>query len=232
MSLVRITAGAVIAAAAAALMGAAPAAAQFFMQAKDLSGAPVTGDEPGVVQPMPGATPEEIRAAVIWNMRAALNVAALQCQFEPTLLTVSNYNALLTDHKDELRRSWDTLGTYFTRRFKSAKAGAAALDQFGTRTYSSFATVSAQYNFCLTANAIGRDMIFAPRGSFGTIALQRMRELRNSLVPWGEQRFPRFIYPQVTLPRLDPVCWKNGEWQRKKCGDQNFPPAGLGVAQR
>ncbi|MBN8849200.1 MAG: hypothetical protein BGO24_04210 [Sphingomonas sp. 67-36] len=219
--------------AAGALVGATPAAAQFFMQAKDLSGTPVVGNESGLGPELPGATLDEQKAAIVWNVRAALNVAALQCQFEPTLTAVSNYNAMLVDHKAELKHSWDTLGKYFARMNKTPKAAQNALDQFGTRTYSSFTTVSAQYNFCLTANAVGRDVVFAPRGSFGTVALNRIRELRNSLTPWGEQRFPRYIYTQSPpLPRLDPICWKNGDWQVKKCGAQNFPPAGVGIAQR
>ncbi|WEK41777.1 MAG: hypothetical protein P0Y64_10170 [Candidatus Sphingomonas colombiensis] len=218
--------------AAAALLGATPAAAQFFMQAKDLSGAPVVGNEPGLGPDLPGATLDEQKAAVTWNVRAALNVAALQCQFDQTLMAVSNYNAMLTDHKTELKQSWDVLNKYFARLNKTPKAAQNALDQFGTRTYSSFTTVAAQYNFCLAANEVGREVVFAPRGGFGAIALQRIRQLRNSLTPWGEQRFPRFIYPQTTLPRLDNICWKNGDWQVKKCGAQNFPPAGVGVAQR
>ena len=221
-------------AATALLVASAPASAQFFMQAKDLSGLPVIGDEPGVGQTLPGATPAELTAGVVWNMRAALNVAALQCQFEPTLLAVQNYNAILTDHKEELKNSFDTLTKYFVRmNNKNVKLGQTALDQFGTRTYAGFATVSAQYNFCQTANEIGREAIFAPRGSFAKLALTRMRELRNSLTPWGEQRFPRYLNTQVTMPRLDDICWsKKGDWVAKKCGAQNFPPAGTSVAQR
>ena len=108
--------------AAGALLMAGPAAAQFFMQAKDMSGQPVTGTETGLGPSLPGATPEEAKAAIIWNVRAALNVAALQCQFEPTLLAVSNYNAMLVDHKAELKRSWDELGKYFARTNKTPKA--------------------------------------------------------------------------------------------------------------
>jgi len=33
--------------------------------------------------------------------------------------------------------------------------------------------------------------------------------------------------------RLDPICWnKKGEWVVKKCGAQNWPPAGMGMATR
>jgi len=228
--MVRITG---IGMAAALLTAAAPASAQFFLKSKNLSGTPVIGDEPGIGQPMPGATPAEIEAGLVWNMRAALNVAALQCQFEPTMLTVSNYNAILTDHKAELKKSFDTLAKYFVRVNKSPKAGQSALDQFGTRTYSGYATVAAQLNFCETANLIGRDAVFQPRGKFADVARQRMRELRNSLVPWGDQATTHSIYPRVSLPRVDAICWsKKGEWVEKKCGVQAWPPAGVGIAQR
>ncbi len=221
--------------AATMLMTAAPASAQFFMKSKDLSGQPVRGDEPGIAQPLPGATDKEVRAGLVWTLRAALNVAALQCQFEPTLLTVDNYNAVLTDHREELKDSYDTLTAYFKRINKTVKGGQSALDQFGTRTYSSFNAVSSQYNFCQTAGSIGRAAIHSPRGSFGAIAQERMRELRNSLSPWGEQQFPRWFHVDSRVPRLEKACWsKKGEWQTKKCGVLDFPPpvAAVNLAQR
>ncbi len=230
MSVVRIAG---VGAAAILLTAAIPASAQFFLKSKDLSGSPVVGDEPGIGQPMPGATPAELKAALVWNMRAALNVAALQCQFAPTLVTVSNYNAILSDHRDELKASFDTLTKYFLRMNKAAKAGQAALDSFGTRTYSGFATVAAQYNFCETANSIGTDAAFVPRGKFVELAQRRMRELRNSLVPWGDQAMTYTVQPRISFPRVDTLCWsKKGEWVEKKCGTQDWPPAGVGIAQR
>lgn len=223
MRMVRIATGAAVAAAIA--LGPVPATAQFFLKAKDLSGERVNGDEPGIGQPMPGATPAELKAGVTWNMRAALNVAALQCQFEPTLLTVPNYNAILADHRDELKASFDTLTKYFTRTNKTAKLGQSALDQFGTRTYAGFATVSAQFNFCRTAALIGRDALFTPRGGFGELSLQRMRELRNSLTPWGEQQFPQLRPTPATLPRFDRACWSKDNYNVKRCGDPLVPYA-------
>ena len=95
MPVLRILAGALI---LSALACSTPASAQFYFKSKDVRGAPVKGDEPGIAQPLPGATDAEIRANLLWTMRSGLNVAALQCQFEPTLLTVSNYNYLLKDH--------------------------------------------------------------------------------------------------------------------------------------
>jgi hypothetical protein len=202
-------------------ISASPASAQFYFAVPDIRGAPVRGDEPGIGQPLPGATPQELQASLVWNMRAALNVAALQCGFEPTLLSVPNYNVILYNHKDELKKSYDVLTKYFIRTAKSVKAGQVALDQFGTRTYSSFTTVHAQYGFCQTAGMIARDAVFTPRGSFYKLATDRMRELRNSLVPWGEQRFPGGIGldARPLLPRFDAICWnKKDQWVEKKCG--------------
>lgn len=211
----------------AAIAAVQPAAAQFYFQPPDQRGPPVTGAEPGIVGPaLPGATPKELRAALVWNLRAGLNVAALQCQFAPYLLTLSNYNKLLLDHSDELKTSYDTLTQYFTRTAKTKKAGQLALDTYGTRVYSSFSTVHAQFTFCQTSGEVGQAALFTPRGSFTTLAEERMGELRNSLKFAGEQRFPGFgINPRpITLPPFDPKCWKGDLWLPKKCGAQ--PPWG------
>lgn len=218
-----------VAGASLAIAGiATPAAAQFYFKSKTYEGQPVRGDEPGIGQPMPGATPAELRASLVWNMRAALNVAALQCQFEPTLLTVPNYNAVLVDHRDELKAAFDALTKYYTRTAKTKAAGQSTLDQYGTRTYSSFVTVAGQLPFCQTAASIGREAIFLPRGQFGTLAANRMAELRASLLGVAaEQGITRSGFLSAALPRLDKQCWdKKGQWVAKKCGALNWPPAG------
>lgn len=212
-----------IATLAAGLLVTTPATAQFYMKSKDLRGERVRGDEPGIGQILPGATADELRAAMVWNLRAALNVAALQCQFEPSLLTVQNYNAILADHKQELAQSYAVLAKYFERSAKSKKEGQNALDQFGTRTYSGFATVAAQFGFCTTAADIGRAALYAPRGGFGDVAMGRMRELRNSLTPWGEQQFPRLRVLPATLPRFDKDCWKKSDFDVRRCGEPLTP---------
>jgi hypothetical protein len=211
--------------AATAFLVFAPAAAPaaFFWKAPDLHGEPVTGAEPGILTgTLPGATPAELRAALVWNLRSGLNVAALQCQFEPTLLTRNQYNAMLDNHREELAKSYQVLSDYFKRTDR--KNAQTKLDQYGTRTYSSFSTVLAQYTFCEAASSIGREAIFAPRGQLYKVAENRMRELRKSLVLAGEQQF-RFWYPPMafTLPPLDDRCWKNGKLRsRKNCDWTGF----------
>lgn len=199
------------------LPGAASAA--FFWKAPDLRGEPVTGAEPGVITgPLVGATPAETRAALLWNLRAGLNVAALQCQFEPTLLTRNQYNAMLANHRAELAQAYQTLSDYFKRTDK--KAGQAKLDQYGTRTYSSFSTVLGQYTFCETASSIGREAIFAPKNQLHRVAENRMRELRKSLALAGEQQFNFWVPPyQPLLPPWDKKCWdRKRDTLNGRCG--------------
>jgi len=211
-----------VAAAGLAVATTAPARAQFFFKSPDLRGQPVDGSEPGIVgQPMPGATPEELKAAVAWNLRAALNVAALQChEFAPQLLTVPNYNHLIKDHEAELASQYAVLGKYFARVNKTPKAGQAELDRFGTRVYSGFSTVGAQLTFCQTAGDVAHMAVFTPRGSFTTLAQERLRQLRNSLVLSGEQRFPWGFNPPppARLPRFEDICWRKEQWNVKTCG--------------
>ena len=205
--------------AATALVGAVPAQAQFFFQPPVLATGPVTGQEPAYA--LPGATAKENEANLLWSMRAALNVAALQCDLARSLLTVPNYNAILTDHKVELRDAFDTLTGYFVRVRKSRPAGQTAMDQYFTRLYSSFSTVGGQLTFCVTGHSVGRDAVFAPRGSLLSVAQNRMTELRASLAPSGEQLFPGFRYRTDRfgwLPDTDKKCWKKNRWTGKCAG--------------
>lgn len=201
----------------AATVATAPAQANFFFKNPDFRAPPVRGDEPGVsASPLAGATPAELQAMLVWNLRSALNVAALQCQFDQTLLTQNQYNHLLDNHRAELASAYQTLGNYFKRVDK--KAGQTQLDMYGTRTYSSFSAVGLpQFNFCATAGRIGREAIFTPKGQLHTLASRRLGELRNSLrMRLGEQQFS-FAPPHHTMRfvRLDDRCWKKGELRRE-----------------
>lgn len=202
------------------IAASSPATAQFHLKQYDYASASAGDNELSPMQPLAEASEVEKSAGMAWTLRAALNVAALQCTFEPTLHINTTYNALLIDHARELSSAWTILNQYFIRLAKTPIAGQAALDRFGTRTYSSFATVTSQFGFCRTAAAIGRDTLFSGRGSLAVIAQTRLRELRNSLVPQGEQQFPSFLPASAaSLPRLDQACWsRRGTWQKRKCG--------------
>jgi len=213
---------------AVALLGvgavwAAPASAQLYWESPDFQGAPVTGAEPGVLIPLPDATPAEINAEIVWTMRAGLNFAALQCQFAPSLMTVANYNDLLKHHSKELAGEYKTLQGYFKRVAKKGTSPAAinaAFDSFNTRTYSSFSSVFAQIGFCQTASRIGTTALMTPKGSLKVVAHNRLQELRNSLKPAGDRIYtsPHYIqFAGANVPAFAPECFdKKGEI-KKRC---------------
>ena len=92
------------------------ASAQLFITQPDLKAGPIEPSDPLVGLPLPGATPAEYRANLLWNLRAGLNVAALQCQFSPFLRVVPNYNGILAHHSESWRRLHDYQQLFQTRR--------------------------------------------------------------------------------------------------------------------
>lgn len=197
---------------------AAPAASFLFWKRPDFSGAPVRGDEPGIVLPMPGATEKEYRASLLWGLRAGLNVAALKCQFAPVLASVPNYNGLLAHHARELNDAYKTVQGYFQRT--GGKGWQNQFDQYTTRTYNGFSTLMGEQGFCDTAAEVGREAIAQRKGDLHLTAENRMRELRNSLLPAGDGlRNFRTGVSAYAMPSLEANCWdKKDHWVTKKCG--------------
>jgi hypothetical protein len=214
---------------------AEPASAYLFWRSPQLKGEPVKGDEPGLLVPLPGATDKEISANLLWGLRAGLNVAALQCQFAPALLTRTNYNALIKNHAVELQVAYDTLQGYFKRQGMPAPAagkgkGKAApkskvnagwqtvFDQFSTRTYNGFSTFHGQMEFCETASSIGREALEQKRGDLLALATTRMREFRNSLSHAGDMVFAYGTGSVVAAPMPSLACY-NKKGKEIACKD-------------
>src|SRR3569833_2839270 len=169
------------AAAVAGLACPQAASAQLFLTQPDFKPGPIDPSDPLVGLPIPGATPAEYRANLLWNFRAGLNVAALQCQFSPFLRSVQNYNGILAHHSAELAAAYNVISNYFKRVNGPAK-GMKAFDDYSTVTFNNFSTLQAQLGFCEAASNIAKAALAAPKGHLIDVALQRMRELRNSLV--------------------------------------------------
>ncbi len=203
--------------AASAALLPIPAAAQIFWQSPPVAGPALMPGELAMGVLLPGATIAEERANWAWQMRAGLNVAKLQCKFDATLLASDGYDGVYINHAVELAAAYDTLRKYFVRTNKAPKAAQGALDKYGTKTYSGFSTVSSQYGFCQTASRIAKKAIFAPRGGFTIFTVERLRELRNSLLPGGEQFFrpTRMNFPAVNLADN---CWDRRGRYINACG--------------
>ena len=121
-------------------------------------------------------------AHTLWSLRAAANVAALQCQFSPYLRAVPRYNALIRQHAREFAGAYALLGKHFARA-RTPRDAAAELDRYNTRLYQSFASIDAQEAFCRrTADAV-RSALIQPVGKLGPAAPAELAEVRASLTP-------------------------------------------------
>lgn len=203
-------------AAMTATAAASPSQAYLYWIKPNFTGGLVTGSEPSIVLPIANAKPAEIEANLVWGLRAALNVAALQCQFSKPLMTVRNYNTILSQHGTELASAYKTLDGYFKRTVKGKYQ--RAFDTHTTRTYNGFSTLYAQIGFCETAGKIGRLALGTRRGQLHELAKTHMQEIRNSLIPTGDAFFSvRTPVPSQILPPLDDRCWDKKGNLRKKC---------------
>ncbi|WP_353217843.1 hypothetical protein [Sandarakinorhabdus sp.] len=144
---------------------------------------PVAPKTLGIMVPKPvllvRATPAEARAHSIWMLRAALNVAALQCQYSVFLRTVDNYNQMLRKHGQEVAAAQTIMVGHFTRTVK--KGGDASFDRYNTRGYNSFSTLDAQYNFCWAAGQAGLAVKLADVGGMAQAAEVHLPQLRAAL---------------------------------------------------
>ena len=198
-----------------ALAASSAAAAQVFLYDPLFQSGPIEANDPLVGLPLPGATPNEYRAHLLWNLRAGLNVAALQCQFSPYLRTVDNYNGILAHHSRELANAYSALETYFRR--VAGSAGPRRFDDYSTQTYNNFSTLQAQYGFCQTAARIGKEALARRKGELHLVATARMREFRNSLRPAFETysftRTPIQLSPFSLIPDCTPLRGR----ERRRC---------------
>ncbi|HEX9954531.1 MAG TPA: hypothetical protein VGB48_04845 [Allosphingosinicella sp.] len=215
MKLIRSALLPALAALGLALPSAAPA--QLFFTDPGFKPGPIEGSDPLAGLPLPGATPAEYRAHLVWNLRSGLNVAALQCQFSPWLRAVANYNGILAHHSVELAAAYTAVNGYF-KRIHGAK-GQKAFDDYSTITYNNFAAITAQMGFCQTATNIAKSALQAPKGGLYAVAQGRMRELRNSLVYAGEPGFGFNPYA-INVPAVPVIpdnCWDKKGQLNKKC---------------
>ncbi|MFN3945473.1 MAG: hypothetical protein ACK4K7_11150 [Allosphingosinicella sp.] len=217
-----IKAAAIALASSAALADPGPAGAQLFLEDPGFERGPIEPSDPLVGLPIPGATPAEYRAHLLWNLRSGLNVAALQCQFSPFLRAVPNYNALLAHHSGELATAYNTMIAYF-RRVHGQREGLRMFDDYTTTTYNNFSTLYAQQGFCQTASAITKEALTKPKGDLHQVAVSRMRELRSSLVPAHPRLgvYNPYLVTQ-TIPRVIPLpdCSGLRGRQRRQCEAQ------------
>ena len=178
-----------MAAAAIALALPATAQAQLFFTDPNFDRGAVEPGDPLVGIALPGANQAELRAGLLWNLRAGLNVSALQCQFSRYLRSVDNYNAILDHHSEELATAYSTLEGYFRRNAANTRAGQRSFDQWNTNTYQNFSTLYGQIGFCQVAADVAKEALARPKGALYEVARGRLREMRSALRPSGDRLF-------------------------------------------
>lgn len=169
--------------------------------------APAPPVTPGIMIPkavnLTKPLPAEARAHAIWTLRAALNVAALQCQYSPFLRSVDNYNQMLRKHGPEVMAAQDRMIKHFTRTVK--RGGMAAFDRYNTRSYNSFSTLDAQYNFCWAAGQAGQAVRMANVGTMAALADEHVPLVRAALgyvPPAAGLITPAFNIPTFPAPEI------------------------------
>jgi hypothetical protein len=135
---------------------------------------------PSIAQSM---TATETKAEAVWQMRAALNVAALQCQYDPALKVVDNYNQFTARHKAELEASRTTMEGNYRRRY--GKAWAGQFDRYNTRNYNSFSATRFQVAYCNKMGEVGAKTVAMDAGTLASYAQTTVPEIR-AIFPQAE----------------------------------------------
>jgi len=112
------------------------------------------------VMEMPAKGPDGRRITVnsnltddqmVWNLRSAWNVAALNClapEYDPIL---QGYRTFLTRHAKPLKAVNDRIEKSYASRFKVRREAMVARDGYTTRVYNFFAEPAARAGFCRAA---------------------------------------------------------------------------------
>lgn len=139
-----------LAAACAATLTAAPAAAQYMQQEPQAPGfaapnlrLPPRDAQGGYVTPNRDLTGH----SAFWNLRIALNVAAIGCRHVGSLQLVADYNNIIARHGGLIRSAEGAV---------IARTGVAARDKTSTKLFNYFAQPPAQKQFCPAAGSVAQ----------------------------------------------------------------------------
>lgn len=137
--------------------------------------------------------------ATTWHLRAALNVAVLQCAHAGDPME-TQYNAFLKTHKAALARAHDALKAEYRKAHGSNWQD--RFDDEQTRLYNFYAQPPARAAFCRTAAPLIASAATTPVGGLDTFAAPALASLdkpftdfyrayaqyRSDLVAWQSQR--------------------------------------------
>lgn len=131
---------------------------------------------------------------LVWNLRSAWNVAALNCltpEYDPIL---QGYRAFLTKNVKPLKAINNRIEKTYTSRFRVKRDAMIARDGYTTKVYNFFAEPAARAGFCRAALDMANRSIAAPPTD--PVAFSRAN-FDGLMVPF-EQFFDEFeVYQQA-----------------------------------
>ena len=135
-------------------------------------------------------------AQTTWNLRSALNVAALNCLDPKYTGLVENYGAMLKNNARELSATNRALQSEFRQRYGGTYRDVQ--DSYMTQVYNYFALPPAKNAFCDVAFAVSQEALAVPSGDLEVFAA--------SALPRIESAFEDFFraYEQY---RIDLQAW-------------------------
>ncbi|MDT0575642.1 hypothetical protein RM533_05545 [Croceicoccus sp. F390] len=128
-----------------------------------------------------GLTPSQM----IWNVRSAYNVAALNCTGPVHAALAENYGMFLKGHDKELTAANRTLNEQFRSEF-GAKSNAVR-DAYMTQVYNYFALPAVLPDFCQAALQMSEQLALVPQGELETTAAQVLPDLERVFVAFFDR---------------------------------------------
>lgn len=116
------------------------------------------------------------RDEAIWNFRAAINVAALNCQGPVWGVIAQNYNRMIVLHKVQLTRTNSAVDNEYRKRFPGQNA-LRVRDTRTTELYNYFALPPVREEFCNTALSKSNEVLLTPVAGFGDYAITGLNDV-------------------------------------------------------
>ncbi len=184
-----------LAAAFAATLAAAPAAAQMMQQEPQAPGYAA----PNLILPPRDAqgdfvTPNRELTGhdAFWNLRIALNVAAIGCRHPGSLQLIADYNNIIARHGNLIRAAEGSV---------IARTGVSARDRKSTKLFNYFAQPPAQKQFCPVAGSVAQQV--------GGMTSAQAVEMAPALLAEIDRPFVDFYHAYARY-QVDLAAWRSG----------------------
>lgn len=148
-------------------------------------------------------------AQTTWNLRSALNVAALNCKRPEDAEILVGYKALLKEHGKTLTTANKALDQEFRQKYGASYI--APRERYMTQVYNYFALPPTRERFCNAARTVSREATVLKKGELEVFAARSLPQLesvyeaffrdyekyRHDLAAWQAQYGARTASPLV-----------------------------------